>query len=193
MSTIALPGVTGRIDNEEWTALFRHWLDDESTGHEYGYVTQVGFVLHFWGIEQGVAATGEDPPAAEDDLRGRAASLAAEMPHVVAAPPEVPRLSGNLADDVRRICGLTWRQIAEVFGISERAVAGWKAQGVPEYRVATMEALRAIGATLAGGLGPAGVRAWLTAGRHPRLERLRDGEVEEVAAEAESYRDTPAT
>jgi len=96
----------------------------------------------------------------------------------------------NLAEDVRRVCGLTWREIADVFGISERAVAGWKSQGIPTHRVEQMEALRAI---LSRGLEPAGVSAWLTAGRSSRLERLRDGEWDAVGAEANSYRDTPAT
>jgi hypothetical protein len=185
--------VTGRIDREEWTA-FLHWLDDEPTGYEYGLTDLlIGYVSTFWGLERPRADSVEDPPPSRDDLRARAASLATETPHVAATAPEVPRLSGNLAEDVRRICGLTWRQIAEVFAISERAVAGWKMQGVPDHRVETMEALRALGATLAGGLGPAGVCAWLTAGRPSRLERIRDGELATVAAEAESYRDTPAT
>ncbi len=194
MSPIAASGVTGRIGAEEWSAVYRLWLDDEPTGHEYGLTTSLRvFVSSFWGIEQ----AGGDPAAtlADDanDLRGRAASLAVESPHVDAVKPAVLRLSGNLAEDVHLVCGLTWRQIADVFGISERAVAGWKAQGVPAYRVEAMEALRAIGAILAGGLEPSGVCAWLAAGKPSRLERLRDGEWKTVGAEADSYRDTPAT
>jgi hypothetical protein len=194
MSAIAVPGVTGRIDAEEWSALHRYWLDDEPTGHEYGgeggYAV---FVSHFWGLEQELPDPLVNPPAAEDDLRGRAASLAAETPHVAAAPALRPRLSGNLAEDVHEVCGLTWRQIADIFGISERAVAGWRVQGVPAHRAQTMEALRAIGAILVGGLGPDGVCAWLTAGRRSRIERLRNGELATIAEEADSYRDTPAT
>ncbi len=83
--------------------------------------------------------------------------------------------------------------IAEVFKISERAAAGWRAQGVPDHRVPTMEALRAIGAVLVGGLGPEGVGEWLSSGRPSRLAQIRDGKGEAVAAEALSYRDSPAT
>lgn len=194
MSPIAPPGVTGRIGVEEWSAVHRLWLDDEPTGYEYGHAASlVEFVSNLWGFEREAGDPAAAPAGGTDDLRGRAASLAAEVPHVATIKPTVPALSGNLAEDVHLLCGLTWRQIADVFGISERAVAGWKAQGVPAHRVESMEALRAIGAMLAGGLEPDGVSAWLGAGEPSRLERLRDGEWQAVGAEADSYLDTPAT
>lgn len=194
MSPIAAPGVTGRIDAQELSTLRRYWLEDEPTGFEYDVAAGTySFVIHFWGLDE--ADPPDDPalPPPDDDLRGRAASLAAATPHVAVAPPARPRLSGNLAEDVHAVCGLTWGQIADVFGISERAVAGWRTQSVPAHRAATMEALRAIGAILVGGLGPAGVAGWLTAGSPSRLQRIRVGEIDAVAAEAGSYRDTPAT
>lgn len=194
MTEVALPNVTGRIDWLEWTEMRRQWLDDRPTGYEYGYGQGLVAVYaeHLWGLLAEEPAA--DPAGApEGGLRGRAAALAAEVPHVAAAPPFRPQLGGNLAEDVRAVCGLTWRQIADVFAISERAVAGWRTQGVPPYRVEAMEALRAIGAILVGGLGPQGVCAWLTVGEPSRLQRLRGGELEAVVAEAESYRDTPAT
>jgi hypothetical protein len=193
MTTVAAPGMTGRIDAVRWLELIHRWLDDEPTGHEYDQIAALEVTVSaFWGAG-GPEGDEEPPPQREDDLRGRAAAIAVETPYVAATPPELPRLSGDLADDVRQICGLTWGQIATVFSISERAVAGWKAHGVPGDRVEVMRALRTIGATLAGGLGPTGVSAWLTAGSPSRLERIRGGELERVAGEAESYRDTPAT
>jgi hypothetical protein len=160
---------------------------DRPTGWERGY--------HVVGISfEPVSAPG---PATEEatqsgDLASRAAALAVEAPHVAAPAPPVPRLSGNLAEDVHAVAGLTWAQMADVFKISERAAAGWRTQGVPGLRRETMEALRAIGVILVGGLGPAGVAEWLTAGSPSRLQRLRAGEVAAVAEEAQSYRDTPA-
>jgi hypothetical protein len=134
-----------------------------------------------------------EPEHAPADLKSLAASLAVQMPHVASPPPRVPRLGGNLAEDVHDVTGLTWSQIGEIFKISERAATGWRVQGVPRHRQEEMEAMRAIGTILVGGLGPAGVAEWLTAGTRPRLKRLREGEVREVADEAEAYRDTPAT
>jgi hypothetical protein len=126
-------------------------------------------------------------------LPAEAAALATGSPAVASTPAPVPRLSGNLAEDVHMVCGLKWSEIAKVFKISERAAAGWRAQGVPRHRQETMEALRAIGAILVGGLGPEGVGEWLTAGRLSRVERLRRGDTEGVTAEALSYLDSPAT
>jgi hypothetical protein len=126
-------------------------------------------------------------------LAEEAAALAVETPSVVTLQPPAPRLSNNLAEDVHVIGGLTWSQIAKVFNISERAAAGWRAQGVPPHRQETMEALRAIAVTMVGGLGTGGVSRWLSAGRPSRLDRIGVGEVAAVAEEAKSYRDTPAT
>lgn len=193
MSPIAAADMTGRIEAEDLSSLQR-WLEDEPTGSEYDVAAghHTWFIFHFLGLEE-EPPDDTPPPPAEDDLRGRAAALAAEHPHVAVEAPPRPRLSGNLAKDVHEVCGLTWAQIAAVFGISERAVAGWRAQGVPRHRAETMEALRAIGAILVGGLGTEGVATWLTASEPTRLERLRNGDVEAVAAEAAAYRDTPAT
>lgn len=193
--SVAAPGITGTIDAGELNALRRYWLEDEPTGFEYGIVSfNYDLFVEFLGLALDL---GDDPPTdpapPADDLRAQAAALAVATPHVPAAPPHRPPLSGNLAEDVHAVCGLTWRQIADVFGISERAVAGWRTEGVPGHRRETMEALRAIGAILVGGLGSNGVAIWLTAGSPSRLRRLRAGEIEAVAKEAGSYRDTPAT
>ncbi len=162
---------------------------DLPTGGELGHLV-IAFAVH------------EAPSIAhvENTLEGRgaglaeeAASLAVETPSVVTLQPPPPRLSNNLAEDVHVIGGLTWSQIATVFNISERAAAGWRAQGVPPHRQETMEALRAIAVTMVGGLGTEGVSRWLSAGRPSRLDRIGAGEVAAVAEEAKSYKDTPAT
>lgn len=160
----------------------------EQTGWELGGAYRVIFFGHV-GHWQPV----DEAPSTEANIAAEAAALAIEAPRVQSVPTPIPHLSGNLAEDVHRICGLTWEQIAQVFKVSERAAAGWRMQGVPGYRQETMEALRAIGVTLVGGLGPDGVSRWLTAGSPSRLRRMRDGEIDAVAEEARSYLDGPAT
>ncbi|HEY2716580.1 MAG TPA: hypothetical protein VGI73_10225 [Solirubrobacterales bacterium] len=175
--------------------LWRHEVADlDQTGWELGHTYQViAIASAAQVIREKVRGLRLIEPLITDELSAQAAALAREQPQVasVALPP--PRLSGNLAEDVHDVCGLTWDQIAGVFGVSERAAAGWRAQGVPRHRQEVMEALRAIGVLLVAGLGPEGVARWLTAGDPSRLERLRDGEVEAIAAEARSYLDAPAT
>jgi hypothetical protein len=167
----------------------------DQTGWELGDGYQVILFPHatqvsHWRSPGGVVS---EAAAKGSDLAAEAAALAVEVPRVESTPTPASRLSGNLAEDVHDICGLTWEQIAQVFNVSERAAAGWRMQGVPSYRQETMEALRAIGVTLVGGLGPEGVARWLTAGSPSRLRRMRGGDVEAVAEEARSYLDGPAT
>jgi hypothetical protein len=168
-------------------------IEFDQTGWDLGGSYQIA-VLTYEAVQAAevtvVKLHGAIEPAA--DLASRAAAFARVEPHRESLAPPVPQLSGNLAKDVHDLCGLSWKQVAAVFGISERAAAGWRTQGVPAHREETMEALRAIGATLVGGLGPEGVARWLAAGEPSRLQRLRDGEVEAVASEARSYLDGPA-
>jgi hypothetical protein len=175
------PGLEGLV----WTCE----EPDPPTGWELGYK----FVaIAFYGGPHAVEAEGVPVDPARG-LAEEAAALASETPHVVTPQPPPPRLSNNLAEDVHLLAGLTWKQIAQVFNISERAAAGWRTQGVPPHRQEMMEALRAIAVTLVGGLGPEGVGRWLSDGRPSRLGRIGAGEVGVVAAEAKSYQDTPAT
>lgn len=163
---------------------------DLPTGWELGYRV---VAVTFYG---GPVVADLEPslePSSSSGLAEEAAALAIDTPHVVTPQPSPPRLSNNLAEDVHIVAGLTWAQIAQVFKISERAAAGWRAQEVPPHRQETMEALRAIAVTLVGGLGPAGVARWLTAGHPSRLDRITAGEIASVAEEAKSYEDTPAT
>jgi hypothetical protein len=208
MSAALLEPGTGRAGLEETQFSWKHWLEDRPTGWgrlEAGWaiakvtlpVDSTVVIGHARTVAnqspRGLPLPPAPPAPPAADLASRAAALAAEASYTASPLPPPPRLSGNLAEDVRAVCGLTWAQIGATFKISERAAAGWRVQGVPGHRAQTMEALRAIGATLVGGLGPVGVSAWLTAGEPSRLQRVRDGEQDVVVREALSYRDTPAT
>lgn len=179
-------GLEQQLLHCEWDA------EVDQTGWELGRGYQVGLAIHYLRQARVAIAALHGGVGSDEDLTARAAALARVAPHRETLAAPAPALTGNLADDVHRICGLSWRQIASVFGITERAAAGWRAQGVPPHREATMEALRAIGAILVGGLGPDGVERWLSAGHPSRLERLREGEIDQIAAEARSYLDGPA-
>jgi hypothetical protein len=185
------------LEGQHW-----HWeiADLDQTGWELGGTYQVVLFTHFAHAYRekirgsyALQPTEYVSSGPDDEISAQAAALARELPQVASMALPPPRLSGNLAEDVHAVCGLTWDQIAGVFGVSERAAAGWRVQGVPHHRESVMEALRAIGVILVAGLGADGVARWLTAGEPSRLERLRTGEVEAVAAEARSYLDAPAT
>jgi hypothetical protein len=173
--------------------LWQGWIEFEidQTGWELGRGYQVIVIsdAELDPFEQAPSPARRGPGG----LAAEAAAFALAAPQVESSAPPAPRLTGNLAEDVHNICGLTWEQIGQIFKISERAAAGWRMQGVPNHRQELMEALRAIGLTLVGGLGPVGVAQWLTAGEPSRVQRLRAGEIEPVAAEARSYLDGPAT
>lgn len=130
---------------------------------------------------------------AESDLMAQAADLAAETHAVSVALPQVPQVSGSLLEDVRAITGVTNAQIADVFGVSERAVAEWRDGHVPSHRRQLLQSLLSIGLILVGGLGPAGVRKWLTQGRPARLDLIGRGRLGEVVAEAREFEHSPAT
>ena len=99
----------------------------------------------------------------------------------------------HIFDDVRRVTGLTLDQIARATRVSGRAVATWNAGGVPSHRESDLQALRSIGLSMVGGLGPSGVQRWLLAGDPPRLDRFAAGDSAGVAAEARAYETSPAT
>jgi hypothetical protein len=191
--TLLVPGVTGRVRLDA-DSYFTVLLEDEPTGFEYGEVFSSWQILISMWLHPELPSSPESTDQSElSALQARAAALAVDSSHVATPAPVLASLSGDLAEDVHLVTGLTWRQIAEIFRISERAVAGWRRQGVPRHKVETMQALRAIGATLYGGLGARGVSEWLMAGSPSRIERIRDGEAEAVSAEALAYLDTPAT
>jgi hypothetical protein len=186
------PGVTGQIlfyssDREAIESLL---LLQEATGHEYGDVLlrHIWGWLDQWGVRRiDVSEHGGPDPHDVPSLVSEAALLASAAPAVDVAPPQVPELTGALLEDVRRVCGVTYAQLARMFGISERAVAGWRTSGVPRHRERTLQAMRVIGLALIGGLGPQGVARWLSDGAPSRLERIAQGQEQEVAAEARRY------
>lgn len=191
--TLLVPGVTGRVRLDA-DSYFLALMQDDPTGFEYGEVSSFWQILisMWWDPERHLEGAPTDPSGL-GGLQARAAALAVDSPHVASSVPPEAKLTGDLAEDVHLVTGLTWRQIAEIFRISERAVAGWRRQGVPRHKVETMQALRAIGATLYSGLGASGVSEWLLAGSPSRIERIRGGEAASVSAEALAYLDSPAT
>lgn len=194
---VDMPEITGGLDSnpDEGDAL-RMWHGRASTGEEYGSL----FVLHrqslaaLWGVgslpSESVSSALDEPT---DELQRLALSMATERPFVVDEVPAPVHLTDELVGDVQHTTGLTYVQVARMFGISERAVAGWKQAGVPRHREAPMRALRAIGLILVGGLGPQGVSQWLEVGDPSRLQRLSDGDLNSVVEEARDYEFSPAT
>lgn len=174
------------------------WFEQagSSTGFEYD-VTRQHFVSIFpdldWTGYAAVSSSDRAHDVSEVSLISLASQMASRASSVATPTPPAPALTGNLIGDIQSICGLTFRQIAGLYGISERAVAEWKHAGIPRHRTEVLEALRSIGLILHGGLGVDGVARWLEVGSPSRLERLSAGDIADVAQQARSYLDTPAT
>ena len=128
-----------------------------------------------------------------DELDRVALDAARAEPAVESAPAAVPALTGNLVADARALTGLTAQEFGALFDRTERAGQEWRRHGVPERFRAEVEALRAIGLTLVGGLGPDGVKRWLLRGDPAPWERIKRGEIAEVAEEVRSLEDSLAT
>lgn len=191
------PEITGGlIANPDESDALRVWLELSSTGEEYGRVLMVHrqSLASLWGVMTFLpASTVAAGPEPVDEVQRLALSMAAAHPFVVREVLEPVELTDELVEDVQRTTGLTYGQIAQIFGISERAVAGWKRAGVPRHRESLMKSLRAIGLILTGSLGPEGVSQWLRAGTPSRAERLAGGDLESVVDEARDYEFSPAT
>lgn len=192
------PSVTGPLipGDGDHVVLVR-WLGETATGDEYGgnYLIAKVSLAGFWGVQVHGSSTPTTPNAAEfgDSLQGIAASLAIHVPAVPVERPQVPELTGDLLEDARRVTGLTLDQIGRASRVSGRAVAGWRAGTVPRHRENFLQALRSIGLSLVGGLGPSGVQRWFLTGVPSRLDRVAAGDVEGVAAEARRFETSPAT
>jgi DNA-binding transcriptional regulator YiaG len=154
----------------------------QRTGTEYGaFLNYIFARFHTWGVEVQL------PPSNEilDEQMVRAAR---ERPFVSSPRPEVTQLTGNLVADIRATSGLTTTDLAMLLGTTERTVAEWRRKGkVPDDRRNLLEALRAIGAILVGGLGRAGAKRWLTEGPAPPIDLLLAGRLEEVLGRARGY------
>jgi hypothetical protein len=191
------PEITGAlIANSEERETLRAWLGSLSTGEEYGreLIVHRHSLASLWGVMAPLpapAVPASDEPV--DELQAVALSLAAAHPFVVRPQVAPIELIDELIEDVQNTTGLTYGQISQIFGISERAVAGWKQAGVPRHREQLLRALRAIGLILVGGLDPEGVSIWLRAGSPSRIERLAAGDLTSVVDEARDYKFSPAT
>jgi hypothetical protein len=103
-------------------------------------------------------------------------------------------LTGNLPRDVLALSGLTAGELARVVGRTERSVRTWIATGqVPGSVRPLLLQLRTIAVRLVGGLGPDGVRRWLSIGVPSRLEQLANGDLDRVVASTCDLLDSPAT
>lgn len=113
---------------------------------------------------------------------------ALEAPHVEVPVHDVPALSGNLVRDVRVLTNLTNNDLAEAFGVKERTIlnvqSGRVSGDVYETR---LNALLAIAGILVRAVGPEGVKKWLTLGSPSRMDRIANGEIEQVHDEARAY------
>lgn len=188
------PTVTGSGKSE---ALVMKLLRARATGDEYSGVfalskKSLAGLLGIVVLDAGDAILPLEP-AIEESLQSRAAAIARNAPAVETDRPALPQLTGDLLKDVRAVTGLTLDQIARVMRVSGRAVAAWGAGDVPSHREPLLQALRSIGLSLVGGLGPSGVQRWFLAGAPTRLDRLAAGDVERVVAEARAYETSPAT
>jgi len=190
--------ITGSLyETPEEAEALRLWFETASTGEEYGRWLSLHrqVLAGLWGVVVNWSdlRSGESTEQPLDDLQRLALSIADEHSHV-AADRTVVHLTDNLVADVRTTTGLTYKDIADVYGITERAVAGWKQAGVvPRHRRALLQALRAIGLVLIGGLGADGVATWLLAGEPSRLARLAAEDFDAVVEEARAYQFSPAT
>jgi hypothetical protein len=209
------PNGTGTlfVGEGDLEGFWRYFDRDRATGNEYGgaltgyltaHATQWGLVVvdevHYWTADEYRGHVGHssapglrevaDPAPAN---HRRALELARNQPSVAVEPPRIPTLSGDLLDDVRTLTGLTYAELGAGFGISERAVAGWRREGIPRHRLPAFQALRSIGLSLIGGLGVLGVHDWLLRGSPTRLLQVLQGDVAAVAADARAYESSPAT
>jgi hypothetical protein len=153
------------------------------------------FGLLWAGIESETNERDEDDDAPTESESERGLVELAETIGAVEAeimPREV--LSGNLVRDVLSLTGFTAAELAHVVGRTERSVRQWIADGKAPVAVEPiLRQLRTIALRLVGGLGPRGVRRWLTAGSPSPADRIATGGAEQVLAETERLLDSPAT
>jgi DNA-binding XRE family transcriptional regulator len=123
----------------------------------------------------------------EDEANLAILRRALASPHVQAAAYELPEPTGNLVRDVRATTSLTNHDLAELFGVKERTIFNIQSGRSRASYEPTLRSLLAIGSILVPGLGPAGVKRWLTLGHPSRLDRIRNGEIEQVHEEARAY------
>jgi hypothetical protein len=127
------------------------------------------------------------------DLERVARAMSDVPAYVAVGRHDVPDLTDEPLENVRRLFGLTVAQLADLFSVTERQMHRYLREGLPEARRSLADALVAIGLTVIGGRGVDGARAWLYGGRPPRAELTKQGRIHELADEADAYRDSPFT
>jgi hypothetical protein len=196
-------GVTGAVfwPEPDYYSV-RLWLVPSTTvsGHDYLLDDFALARAHLWGLDvqspgSWGAAQASEPLSTDvsEAISSDALRLAVEQAYVEIERPEVPPVTGDLLTDVQAVTGMTYGELGAVFGITDRAVAGWKQSGVPRHRRETLEALRAMGLTLIAGQGREGVHQWLVGGARSRVARMRDEGIDAVASEARLYQYSPGT
>jgi len=160
------------------------------TGTEYSDIFRLYLFERFskWGVD--VVAT----PAEGELVTDRAIQTARDRPFVAGTLPDIPTLTDNLVSDVRALTRLTSSDLGELAGVTERTILEWRRKGkVPPEHRALLQALRAIGLTLIGGLGRTGVNEWLTlGGDEAPLMLLQRGAVADVQKRVREFEDSIA-
>jgi DNA-binding transcriptional regulator YiaG len=157
------------------------------TGVEY---VELGDYFEFVRLEGWGVQVGESDPGEDDVSR-----LARQFPFVEREPAALPELTDNLVVDVRALSGLTIQQLADLAGVTERRVHGWRQRPgtIPPAQRNLLNALRAISIMMYRGLGAQGVASWLRTGSPSPLALLGAGQIKKAVGKAERFRETIAT
>jgi AraC-like DNA-binding protein len=143
------------------------------------------------GGEQAAAEPLED---ADLGLEGMARAMTSVPAAVAVEPAAVPELTASSLENTKRLFALTVGELADIFGVTERQMHRYLREArLPDGRMQLANALAAVGLTIIAGLGPEGAHKWLYTGAPTGAELARAGRIEELAARAESLRDSPFT
>lgn len=189
MSTATAPYITGPV--------FRYVIE-AGTALKWARTGSESFVFDAFQLARlegwGVKVQTDEPAHVAESGADRAARFASMRPYVESIPIAPPELTGNLVADVRTLTGLTNQQLADFFEVSERRISGWRQRDdIPAQKRRVLEALRAIGLTLGGGLGPQGVALWLTSGSPTPLSALRRGDIRSVVNRVRGFEDSTSS
>jgi hypothetical protein len=128
------------------------------------------------------------------EMEAMARGMTAVPAAIAVPPPEVPELGESALENVKTLFGLTASELARLFGVTERQMRRYLADGnLPGGRQRLADALMAVGLTVIGGLGTAGARDWLYGGEPSAAELAEQGRIDELASRADELRDSPFT
>lgn len=190
---VDVPAVTGPLALYAFHA--GTGLGTTRTGLEY---RELYTLYQFARVEGwGIAVTFGDGDSDREDrtFHEQARRLARARPRVESPRPVAVELTGNLISDIRGLSGLTSQQIAEIADVTERTILEWRRhpKQIPERARKLLEGLRAVAATLVGGLGPAGVALWFMSEPEAPARLIKQGRIQEVKQRALSYEDSLGT